>query len=193
MPATLPFVQVFALGGFRVVVGGQTLDDHAWRRRTARQLFKVLVSRVNRRMTRDEVIELLWPESDAEAASSNLRSTLHALRRALELTAPIAGLSIVYSDRDSIWLRPDVELWVDADAFEQTVKQARQTSDPVPLLQQASAAYTGEFLPDDLYEDWAIERRDGLKRLWTTLQYELVQRNLARVSRTRPSASCNAC
>ena len=79
-----PAVQVFALGGFKVVVRGQVLPEHAWRRKTARQLFKILLSRPNRRMTRDEVIELLWPESDPDAASSNLRSTIFALRHALD-------------------------------------------------------------------------------------------------------------
>src|SRR5438309_7140840 len=99
-----PAVQVFVLGGFRVVVRGQVLPEQAWRRKTARQLFKILLTRPNRRMTRDEVMELLWPESDPEAASSNLRSTIHAMRRALEPGEEPAGLSTLFSDRDSVWL-----------------------------------------------------------------------------------------
>src|SRR5438046_2244111 len=118
------------LGGFRVVVRGHTLDDHAWRRRAARQLFKCLLSRPNRRMTRDEVIELLWPESDSDAASTNVRSTLHAMRRVLEPSDEAIG--IVFTDRDSIWLRPDVELWSDADEFERTLDQAARSPDPLP-------------------------------------------------------------
>src|SRR6266545_419046 len=90
-----PAVQVFTLGGFRVVVHGQPVEDHAWRRKPARQLFKCLLSRANRRMTRDEVIDLLWPESDPEAASSNLRSTLFAMRRVLQPTKD--SLPIVFS------------------------------------------------------------------------------------------------
>src|SRR5579859_3369008 len=79
-----PDVRVYTLGTFRVLVGGHALEDSAWRRKTARQLFKVLLTRPGRRMTRDEVVELFWPESDSEAAASNFRSTLYALRRALE-------------------------------------------------------------------------------------------------------------
>src|ERR1700704_4367228 len=119
-----PAVQVYVLGGFRVVVRGRPLADSSWRRKTARQLFKILLSRPTRRMTRDEVIELLWPESDPEAASSNLRSTLFALRHALEPSTAPADVAVVFSDRDGFWLRPDLELWVDADAFEHTVDQA---------------------------------------------------------------------
>src|SRR5713226_1221431 len=168
-----PAVQVFVLGGFKVVVRSQVLPEHAWRRKTARQLFKILLSRPNRRMTRDEVIELLWPESDPDAASSNLRSTMFALRRALEPSTEPSGIAVVFSDRESVWLRPDVELWIDADAFEHTVAQAWRTADPLPLLEQASSAYAGHYLPEDLYEDWATERRDSLKQQWAELQVRL--------------------
>ena len=168
-----PAVQVFALGGFKVVVRGQVLPEHAWRRKTARQLFKILLSRANRRVTRDEVVELLWPESDPEPASSNLRSTMFALRHALEPSAEPSGFAVVFSDRDSIWLRPDIELWVDADIFEHTVEQAWRSSDPLSLLEQASSLYTGHYLPEDLYEDWATERRDALKQQWAELQIRL--------------------
>jgi len=175
-----PFVEVFALGGFRVLVSGRLVDDQAWRRRSARQLFKILLGRPNRRMARDEVIELLWPESDPAAASTNLRSTIHAMRRVLEPPALASLSGVVFGDRDSVWLRPPPELWVDADAFESEVKQASQAADPFPLLQHASRAYAGDYLPDDLYEDWAIERRDALKRAWTNLQFQLAEAVQAR-------------
>jgi len=168
-----PAVQVFVLGGFKVVVRSQVLPEHAWRRKTARQLFKILLSRPNRRMTRDEVIELLWPESDPEAASSNLRSTLFALRRALEPSTEPASIAVIFSDRDGVWLRPDVELWVDADAFEHTVDQAWRSADPLPLLEQAGSLYAGHYLPEDLYEDWATERREALKHRWAEVQIRL--------------------
>ncbi|HEY1295046.1 MAG TPA: AAA family ATPase [Chloroflexota bacterium] len=124
-------------------------------------------------MTRDEVFDLFWPESGPDAASSNLRSTLHALRRAIEPSHPSGGVGIVFSDRDSVWLRPDHELWVDADVFERTIQEAWRASDPLPLLLQASELYVGPFLPDDLYEDWATERRENLKRTWAELQMRL--------------------
>jgi DNA-binding SARP family transcriptional activator len=172
-PVLPPAVQVFVLGGFKVVVRGQVLPEPAWRRKTARQLFKILLSRPNRRATRDEVVELLWPESDPEAASSNFRSTMFALRNALEVSPAPSGVAVVFSDRDSIWLRSDVELWVDADTFEHTLEQAWRSADPLPLLEQASSLYDGHFLPEDLYEDWATERRDALKQQWAELQIRL--------------------
>ncbi|HEV7664695.1 MAG TPA: AAA family ATPase, partial [Chloroflexota bacterium] len=183
-----PAVQVYALGGFRVLVRGRLVEDQAWRRKSARQLFKHLLTRPSRRMTRDEMIEQLWPESETEAAATNVRSTLHALRRVLEpADAPSpTPVGIVFSDRDSVWLRTDVELWLDADAFDRTLEQARQTNDPQPLLEQAGALYIGDYLPDDLYEDEIIQRREALRRSWTNLQFERAKRN---VEGGRPEAA----
>src|SRR5260370_41907098 len=75
-----PAVQVFVLGGFKVVVRSQVLPRPGWGRKTARQLFKILLSRPNRRMTRAEVLELLRPQSDPGAGAGHLRSTRFARR-----------------------------------------------------------------------------------------------------------------
>jgi DNA-binding SARP family transcriptional activator len=173
--AEYPRVQVFTLGGFRVLVGGRVVEDSAWRRKAARQLFKVLLSRPGRRITRDEVVELFWPESDPDAASSNLRSTIYAMRRALQSQGQAAGLDVVFGDHDSVWLRPDLALWSDADAFEHLVADAWRSANPLPLLEEASRLYAGDYLPDDLYESWAAERREALKRTWTDLQFGLAR------------------
>jgi WD40 repeat protein/DNA-binding SARP family transcriptional activator len=160
------------LGTFQVRVGEQAIDDQAWRRRTARQLFKVLLTRPDRRMTRQEVIELFWPESDTGSAATNLRSTVHAIRRAFESAhAP----EVVRGDHTSLWLDTDDVLWMDAVAFERKVTEAWRSPDPLPLLEDASKLYAGDYLPDDVFEDWAAGRRETLKRTWTELQYGLAQ------------------
>jgi DNA-binding SARP family transcriptional activator/Tfp pilus assembly protein PilF len=170
-----PILRVHLLGGFRVVLNGHTIPDNAWRRRKARQLFKCLLTRARRRLTKDEAIELFWPESDVDASSTNLRSTVHAIRQALEPAGPafVAGLIVV--DRDGVGVRRGADVWVDADAFEEAVTRAPTSEDPAALLEQANALYAGDYLPDDLYEDWAAERRDRLKRAWTELQLTLAR------------------
>jgi DNA-binding SARP family transcriptional activator len=170
-----PLVRVYTLGGFRVVVADRIVEDHAWRRRAARQLFKVLLTRPGRRMTRDEVIELFWPDSDTDAAASNLRSTVYAMRRALEPSGAEPAPEVVFGDHASLWLGADATLWTDCAHFEQLVVDAWRSPDPLPLLEQASRLYAGDYLPDDLYEDWASERREALKRTWTELQFGLAQ------------------
>jgi DNA-binding SARP family transcriptional activator len=168
-------VHVSTLGGFRVVVDGCIVEDAAWRRRSARQLFKVLVTHFGRHVCRDEVIELFWPDSDGDAAASNLRSTLHAVRQALNPARLAPAPEVVFGDHTSLWLDAESNLSTDALAFEELVAAARRSRDPLPLLAQASTLYAGDYLPDDMYEDWATERRDALRRTWTELEFGLAQ------------------
>ena len=175
--AAPPAVRVYVLGRFRVLVGDHPVPDGAWRRRKARQLFKCLLSRHGRRLTKDEAVELLWPESDPEAALTNLRSTVFALRRALMTSGNDSGSpgELVVVDRDTVRLRAGPEIWVDADAFETALARAAGAANPSPLLEEADTLYAGDYLPDDLYEDWATERREALKRAWTHLQLVLAR------------------
>lgn len=168
-------LEVFMLGGFRVARRGDVLADEVWRRRKARQLFKLLLTRRGRRLAKDEACELLWPESDPEAAAVNLRTTVYAIRRALAPPGVGETSELLVIDRDSVALLPQARVWTDADALEQALAQAREATDPLPLLREADALYAGDYLPDDLYEDWATERRESLKRSWSELQFWLAQ------------------
>jgi DNA-binding SARP family transcriptional activator/class 3 adenylate cyclase/Tfp pilus assembly protein PilF len=173
--ATGAVVEVYALGGFRVMVNGRPLPDDAWRRRKARQLFKCLVTRRHYRLVRDEAIELLWPESDPEAGATNLRSNVLAIRRALAAGGADDAASFVVVDRDTVSLRSDGQIWLDADAFEQAAATAQASGDPLPWLQQANELYAGDLLPEDIYEDWAAERREALKRIWVEVQLQIAE------------------
>jgi predicted ATPase/DNA-binding SARP family transcriptional activator len=162
-------VLIYSLGEFRVVVDGATLSTDVWRRTASRQLFKYLITSRRHRVRREEAIELLWPEGDPTTGSDRLRPTLTSLRRAL------GSINILTSDRDSIGLRTGSDLWIDVDVFEDLLAQSAAADYPRQLLEQATALYRGDYLPDDLYEDWASQRRDAVKRAWTDAQFRLAQ------------------
>src|SRR5262245_33760467 len=167
--------RIYLLGGFRVVLDGRSVPEGAWRRRKARQLFKCLLTRPRRRLTKDEAVELFWPDSDVDASSTNLRTTIHAIRQALETVGPPFAADLIAVDRDGVGVARGADVWVDADAFEEAIARAQAAADPAPHLEQADALYVGDYLPDDRYEDWAAERRDRLKRAWTELQFTLAR------------------
>jgi DNA-binding SARP family transcriptional activator/Tfp pilus assembly protein PilF len=135
-------------------------------------LLKCLLTRRTRRLPRDEAYELFWPRSDPEAAATTLRGTVFAIRRTLEPGGD-ARRSVIVLDHDTIGLRQDADVWLDADAFERLVAEARRSDTPADLLEQADRLYVGDYLPDDLYDDWATQRRESLRNLWTELQFEL--------------------
>ena len=165
-------VRVRLLGGFRVSVGSRTIEKGAWRRRKAAALVKVLALAPSHRVHREQVMELLWPDSGRRAASNNLRQALHAARRALDLSA--GSRYLASADEMLLTLCPESGLWVDVDAFEEAARAARRVAEP-PAYEAAIALYAGELLPEDRYEQWAENRREELRRLFHSLLVELAQ------------------
>src|SRR5579871_5921953 len=81
-------LEIRLLGGFSVRVvddaGSRAVQDADWRLRKAKHLVKLLALAVGHRLQREQVMELLWPEQDPEAAANNLHKAIYTARRALE-------------------------------------------------------------------------------------------------------------
>src|SRR5215217_8248376 len=77
-------MRVWLLGGFKVSVETRTIEEAAWRLRKAANLVKLLALSPSHRLQREQVMDTLWPDLGMQAASNNLRQTLHAARRTLE-------------------------------------------------------------------------------------------------------------
>src|SRR5688572_28957600 len=102
-------LRVRLLGGFEVENDQGVIPADAWRRRRPADLLKIVASSPGGAITRDAVIDRLWPEKGAELGANNLHRALHDLRQ-------VVGASIVVSDKGVLRLAPDA--WCDVLAFE---------------------------------------------------------------------------
>ena len=164
-------LRVRLLGGFSVSVGPRTIEQDAWRLQKATILIKLLALAPGHRLHREQVMNLLWPDSGREAASNSLRQTLHAARRILA-TDTTASSQYLSTEDEEIVLSPKGQVWVDVEAFEQAAATARRSLDPA-AYRAVIELYAGELLPGDLYEDWAEARRQELRTVFLALLVEL--------------------
>jgi len=143
-PATGHDVQITTLGRFAVRRGGEEVPVSAWGSRRARQLCKRLVAARGWPVTRDELIDLLWPdEFDMRRLGARLSVQLSAVKRILR-----GG---VVADRQTVRL--------DLDAVTTDVETFYKAGDDAAIV----AAYGGEFLPEDRYEDWTEALRAEIR------------------------------
>ena len=158
-----PELALRLLGRFEVTLGSSVVPASLWRRRKAATLVKLLALADGHRMHREVMMDRLWPGLDVAAATNSLHQVLHVARRAL---APgwVGDVAPVVLKNEIVSLCPEGGLWVDVDAFETLAAVARQR-DTAIAYRQALELYGGELLPDDLYEDWWADRREGLRRL----------------------------
>lgn len=165
-------VRIKLFGGFQVSVGPRTVGEDEWRLKKAAGLVKLLALEPGHRMHRERVMDLLWPELDEKAATNNLRSALYVARRALEPTLSTAASRYLHRQGEQLILCPERPLWVDVEVFEEAAGVARRALEP-GAYRAAVDLYAGDLLPEDRYEEWAENRREGLRRLYLALLVEL--------------------
>ncbi len=133
-------IAVRTLGDFAVTVDGAQVPTSAWGSRRARQLLKRLVAARGRPVTRDALIDQLWPgHDDLARLGARLSVQLSTVRRVLG--------GRITSDNDCVAL--------DLDEVDVDVESLLGASG-----QEVLDRYGGEFLPEDVGQEWA----DGLRQ-----------------------------
>jgi predicted ATPase/DNA-binding SARP family transcriptional activator len=166
-------LEVRLLGGFRVAVGDQGVHEAVWRQKRAAAVVKLLALDPTHRIHREQLIDALWPALEPAAAANNLRVALHHARQGLQAAGATPGVFLT-RDGDVISLGLPELVRVDVDGFEAALRQAWRSPDPA-TSQAALDAYSGDLLPEDLYEDWADGRRTTLRASYLTLLRRLAE------------------
>jgi len=151
--------RVRMLGGLQVERGGDVV--HIGPPRVRELLAYVLLER-HGALPRAHLAYQLWPDSSEGQARTNLRQTLHQLRRLV----PEAERWLVLEGQDLRW-RPEAPIESDVARFERqlAVATAAREADDLELerrsLVSAVQAYRGDLLPE-LYAAWVEQHRARL-------------------------------
>ncbi len=161
--ATRPLA-IRTLGHFAVLRDGQPVAVSEWQSKKARDLLKILVTQRGQSAPRDSLMELLWPEEDPRKTSNRFSVALNVVRGILDPERRLEPDHYVASGGEAIRLvverlAVDVEEFLSAAAAGMSAFRSGH-ADGVSLLEQAEAAYGGDFLEEDRYEDWASPLRD---------------------------------
>jgi ATP/maltotriose-dependent transcriptional regulator MalT/DNA-binding SARP family transcriptional activator len=169
-------VAIVALGRFAVLHAGKPVPLAAWQSRKARDLLKVLVARKGRPITRDAAAEAMWPHEDPEPLGNRLSVALSTIRKVLDPERRHPADHYVVADARTIALRVD-HADVDLIEFNRVAELAIElmakgdNEAAAAPLQRARQIYAGDFLEEDLYEEWAVEAREEARsRLFTILR-----------------------
>jgi DNA-binding SARP family transcriptional activator len=165
-------LRVQMLGPFRVWRGEEEVALNEWRREKARQLFQLLLTRRNGLLDRDQILETLWPALDPEAARRDFQVALSTLYRVLEPDLSRREPSAyVLRDGTLYGLRPEADLWLDAERFERLVAEGDTAYGQAPRAArdhylEATHLFRGDYLQDCLYDEWPSEERERLLTLY---------------------------
>lgn len=159
---TVPtLLQVVTFGQFRVCLGATGESVTNWRTAKTRDLFVYFCHR-REPVSKEEILEDLWPDLDVESATGLLHTTLYYLRQLLDKAG--CREAIRYNGR-RYQLRPG-SFSCDRQQFEELAQAGlRFATDPetsAVRLEQAVSLYCGHYLGDMDYS-WLIPDQEKLK------------------------------
>jgi len=173
-----PPVAVRTLGGLAVFRGGVPVPATCWQSKKARDLLTMLIAQRGQPVPRDRLMEQLWPDESPVRTGNRLSVLLSILRKVLDTPDGGTGGPPIVADRSAVRIDVDtvdvdVERFLSAAADALAAHHAR-APDAAARLSSAEVLYTGDFLADDPYAEWAQPLRDE-----TTSAYVSVLRALA--------------
>jgi DNA-binding SARP family transcriptional activator len=177
--STLPHIKLQTLAGFEVFKDNEPMESGEWQRKHLKTLLKIIVARGSKNIPRDCIIEELWPEVSSDAGDKRFKVALHRLRKSLEPGMDKEfGSSYIHLTDNLVSLDDDL-CTVDVDLFTSLVrkgsidKKAGKLREAAKSFQEAVDMYKDDFLAQDLYSDWAKQRRTELHNQYIKILLEL--------------------
>ena len=136
------------------------------------------------RLHKEQIIDNLWPELDADGGDRDFKVALHAVNKVLEPNRKPRAEPRFIQRHDLTYELNLNEVWIDGLAFEQLITTANQRlpDDPqnaIIYYRQALELYKGDYLPERRYEDWSNIERERLQVLALGLMTGLARLLLA--------------
>ncbi len=159
---------IYCLGPFRVYQNGVLLGE--WNSLKGLAVLKYLVAHQGRKVSRETLMDVFWPEADADAARRNLHQAIYSLRKSLR--EHDGDFPYILSHDNCYEFNPALALWVDAGEFEAHLLHARRHESAGRLdetMQEygvAESLYQGRFMEEDPYADWAESKRQYLEQAY---------------------------
>jgi LuxR family maltose regulon positive regulatory protein len=180
-------LQIRMLGPFEVEKGEERIPPESWKSRKALSILKYLAAqREGALIPKDVLMELVWPYSPPASASKNLNMALSSLRKTLEPEAGRGQSSYLVTSGDTLLLNLGKGGWVDFKLFRNKLSEgrdARMLGDRDLYLTrfcEADELYRGDFLEEDLYEDWCCGERERLQEERLSLLSDICEEHLRR-------------
>jgi ATP/maltotriose-dependent transcriptional regulator MalT/DNA-binding SARP family transcriptional activator len=150
-------LRVYTLGRFSIIKNGVPLRFGKKSSIKILDLLKAIIAFGGRDVSESRLSDVLWPDSDGDAAHQALATTLFRLRKWLGVQ------NAIIRSEGLISINPYI-CWVDAWCIERLFGKTAQSEAPdYTLYSKAAQMYSGHFLVQDADKPWATIMRERLR------------------------------
>ncbi len=174
-------IRITFFGSFSMQKDNLLIGEKEWKTRKVSGICKYILATPDKRVTRESLAAVFWPESDAKAAFTSLRVALYELRKSLarfgmgfedEYALIVEDKSGFHLGRRNI-VKTDAQEF--GDLYDQYNSQALSEEQKEHLLVQMTRLYTGDFLVDSPDYEWNLTR-ERYKSIFIEASMALAQR-----------------
>lgn len=161
-------LQVRTLGSFSIQYNGESFPQV--RKRSAQVELLIIYLIMNRRtaVTNSQLIDLLWPDRNADRPDGALRNLIYRARKELDILVP--DQNIIISKSSCYFWNQDIECIVDYEQIVKAAKSVEQEIHPVRKYEKCMSMlkmYDSVFLPEYNHKKWISDTNDALERICT--------------------------
>lgn len=159
-------VKIFTLGRFEIVIDDDPIAGSGKGKMMPFNMVKTLISLGGRQVVEERIADILWPDADGDVAHQNYATTLHRLRKIINVKGAILH-------KDGCLSLNHKKCWTDVWAFERLAGQAdvawsdgiceKNPDDAVALTEKAIDFYHGLFLSSQPEESWVLSKQQQLR------------------------------
>jgi DNA-binding SARP family transcriptional activator len=130
--------------------------------------------------SREALASLFWGNHSTTQSRKYLRQTIWQINSTLQSYLDDSETPLISAEQDWVQLNHDLDLWVDAVAFEEICLSVRGTpgdelsSEDIEALHTAVQMYTGDLL-EGCYDDWCLLERERLQNMYLALLGKLLR------------------
>lgn len=160
-------------GSMELSIEGMPVPAAAIHRKRVTTLLGILLTNHDRPLSRDTLIEMLWPGAGPGARTRQFHVLIHELRKLLEPQGRLGNGLYVHSDGDRYAFSTQAPSWIDTLEFCTLLERAR-TADAsgkeraaIVAYEAAVELYRGDYLQDEPFAEWCEPAREQLREACT--------------------------
>ena len=163
------YITIKLFGSIRLIYNENEIDLEVILGKQLSSLFAFLLCHRNYVVTKDVLIENIWPNSDNP--NNALKYAIHRLRNALAEIEKIPSVEWIVTAKNGYRINEDIKINIDVEQFEKLINQAKQ-DDSLSLYYSAFNLFEHEFL-SNLDVEWILLDRSYYKSLYLKVAIHL--------------------
>lgn len=177
VPSYIYKIQLF--GNVIVLRDHQEIEDKAWQREKAKELFLYLYKNYSRFVSKEELVNVLWPDSTDEASNRDFKVAYNALLKVLEPNRTPRSDSCYIVRKQSMYkLETKHCILSDYVSFKEFIQFGMEEKSPTfsnEWLLRGIYLYKGDLMADKSNLEWVQDMRVEVKDLYMQAVERLAQ------------------